>query len=382
MPELEVQRLLQEGISAAKAAQQAHARELLLQVVETDQTNLLAWLWLSTVMADLDDKATCLNNVLALEPDNAQAKAGLAWIKRQRSPAEEPEVPAQPPSDSETDLLFVEQPYTGSETDQPDVSLLLEEEPVQIFSQDDQVKAVDCPFCGKPISSTKTVCPHCDVPLVMACPKCNTLMDVEWDICSECGYGMGDFHHGSVYFTRLAMGYQQSQQPSKGLEAILIAERMDPEQPDLYRVKGELQHEVGHIEESIVTLRLAVEKEPEQVGPYLSLGRALRQEGRWRQAEEVYREAIRVASDSSEAHFAYGDLMLQRRRTKRARKHLRQAVKLDPLHGQAWAQLGQYYESSRKRSSAIKAYRKALKLLPQNSIVLETVETRLRFLTG
>ena len=104
MQETNVQRLLHEGIAAAKVAQQSpasrsqttfdqaqnflsdiyeyreRARELLLQVVEQDHTNLEAWLWLSTVMDDLSDKSTCLKNALALDPDNKQAMAGLAWI--------------------------------------------------------------------------------------------------------------------------------------------------------------------------------------------------------------------------------------------------------------------------------------------------------------
>ena len=109
MPALEVKRLLREGIAAAKVAHQkpssqsqiihtqtqrllsdtdeykGRARELLLQVVEQDRTNAHAWLWLSTVIDNLTDKSTCLNNVLALDPDNEQALAGLAWIEQQIS---------------------------------------------------------------------------------------------------------------------------------------------------------------------------------------------------------------------------------------------------------------------------------------------------------
>jgi tetratricopeptide (TPR) repeat protein len=343
MQELEVQQLLRQGILAAKAAQQVsatetqseqplpdreklrtQARELLFRVAELDQTNILAWLWLSTVLDDLDDRATCLNNVLALDPDNSQAKAGLTWIERQRAePAHMVEEPAfttpQTPPETGTAPPSADDSHASDPANQPEAGLTVEEETAEAFPESTPASVTSCPFCSKPLSTSKTICPHCKTPLVVDCPQCYVLMDVEWETCTECGFSMGDYRLGSVYFYHLATAYQGNQQLKKAWQAILIAERLDPDQPDLYRVKGEIQHEIGQIEESIATLAYAVEKEPEQVGPYLSLGKTLKQEGRWRRAEDVYLEVLRVAPDSSEAHFAYADLMMQRIRPKKMR---------------------------------------------------------------
>lgn len=394
----DLQRLLHEGIAAAKVAQQLpasksqttfntaqtylsntseyreHARETLLQVVEQDHTCVEAWLWLSTVVDDMNARYTCLSNVLALDPDNKQAKAGLAWIERQR-PAPQPQTePFSPLYPKENDIeesppheSYHSEPVS-TPTHQPDSST--QKPPSQ----------PNCPFCHKPISASDMTCRHCRLPLVMDCPACNTLMDVEWKTCTECGYTMGDYRLGSVYFTHLAIGYQQHRQITKALTTLQIAEKMDPNQPDLYRFLGELQHEVGHIKEAIATLEFAVEKEPEQVGPYLSLGKVLKAEGHWQQAEEVYREALHIAPNSSEAHYAFADLMLQRGDIKKARKHLNRALNLDPEHGLAWAELGQMYDSLKKYSSAIRAYRRAVKLMPSDSLDLERVESRLHSL--
>jgi len=100
--------LLNEGIAAAKSGQAARARDLLMQVVEADENNESAWLWLSGVVESLEDRQVCLENVLALNPDSAVAQKGLAWIDQQRAsqglPVEAaPPVETPPPSTLELD---------------------------------------------------------------------------------------------------------------------------------------------------------------------------------------------------------------------------------------------------------------------------------------
>jgi tetratricopeptide (TPR) repeat protein len=76
--------LLREGIAAAKSGQRQHARGLLTRVVDQDQGNVTAWLWLSGVMDGLEEREICLKNVLILDPDNAAARKGLAWIEQRK----------------------------------------------------------------------------------------------------------------------------------------------------------------------------------------------------------------------------------------------------------------------------------------------------------
>ena len=74
--------LLQQGIALAKAGRHEEARNILLQVVELDERNEPAWLWLSGVVDSDDDKAIALENVLAINPDNEWAKRGLQMLGR------------------------------------------------------------------------------------------------------------------------------------------------------------------------------------------------------------------------------------------------------------------------------------------------------------
>lgn len=74
---MDVDQLLAEGIGAAKAREVDRARELLLQVVEIDEENESAWLWLSGLMPSKQDRRVCLENVLTINPDNEMARKGL-----------------------------------------------------------------------------------------------------------------------------------------------------------------------------------------------------------------------------------------------------------------------------------------------------------------
>jgi tetratricopeptide (TPR) repeat protein len=89
----EINLWLTDGITAAKAGKRAEARELLLRAVEADENNVRAWLWLSGVVTTLEDRETCLQNVLALDPENEAAQRGLEKVRAdiEAAPEIEPE---------------------------------------------------------------------------------------------------------------------------------------------------------------------------------------------------------------------------------------------------------------------------------------------------
>jgi hypothetical protein len=76
----EVHRLLAQGVEFAQAGQRLQAYKSLLNVVELDQRNELAWLWLSTVTDNIDDQLICLENVLTINPSNSLARQRLAAL--------------------------------------------------------------------------------------------------------------------------------------------------------------------------------------------------------------------------------------------------------------------------------------------------------------
>jgi hypothetical protein len=80
-----VDAMVREGINAYKSGRKDEARALLIKATELDQYSEQAWLWLSGLMDTPDDQRTCLENVLAINPNNERAKQGLSYLTGQTS---------------------------------------------------------------------------------------------------------------------------------------------------------------------------------------------------------------------------------------------------------------------------------------------------------
>jgi hypothetical protein len=88
-----VEAMVREGINAAKAGKKDEARALLMKATELDPYNEDGWLWLSGVVESSEDQRTCLENVLAVNPNNDRARQGIAYLSG--SPAATAPPPAQ-----------------------------------------------------------------------------------------------------------------------------------------------------------------------------------------------------------------------------------------------------------------------------------------------
>ena len=76
------QDLVQQGLTAARVGDHEDARRLLKQATEQMPHNIEAWLGLAGVVDLLEEKENCFTKVLDLDPDNSDAKAGLALVKQ------------------------------------------------------------------------------------------------------------------------------------------------------------------------------------------------------------------------------------------------------------------------------------------------------------
>lgn len=73
--------MLNKAIIAAKAGRKTEARHLLEAVLDADERNEQAWLWLSGAVDSNEERVICLENVLAINPDNQAARKGLAALR-------------------------------------------------------------------------------------------------------------------------------------------------------------------------------------------------------------------------------------------------------------------------------------------------------------
>jgi len=70
-------RLLKQGIAAAKQGNNATARSLLESVIAQDDSNELAWIWLASTVSTVRERRFCLEKVLQINPNNARAREAL-----------------------------------------------------------------------------------------------------------------------------------------------------------------------------------------------------------------------------------------------------------------------------------------------------------------
>ena len=166
----EIRQWLAEGIARAKAGERDQARELLLRVVERDERNAQGWLWLSGVVDSLEDRRVALENVLAIEPGNALARAGLDWLERQAAD----QSPAAPRSEAAA--------APSAPVSEPALAGLLS------TPQEPPAEQERCPYCGQVVAESDEKCLHCAQPLVLRTLKRSdfparvSLLTVAWGL--------------------------------------------------------------------------------------------------------------------------------------------------------------------------------------------------------
>lgn len=75
--------MLQEAIEAIRQGQRSRGRDLLTRLLRSNQNNPTYWLWMSSTVDTVKERAFCLQNVLRLDPENALARRGLVLIGAQ-----------------------------------------------------------------------------------------------------------------------------------------------------------------------------------------------------------------------------------------------------------------------------------------------------------
>lgn len=77
-----LQQKLRDGVDAAKRGDRITARRLLEQVVQADENNEMAWMWLASAVNTVAERRECLQRVLQINPKNARAAEALRRLER------------------------------------------------------------------------------------------------------------------------------------------------------------------------------------------------------------------------------------------------------------------------------------------------------------
>jgi len=79
----DVDAMVQEAIQAYNAGNMDKAQSLLMEATELDDEHEQAWMWLSLVVEEEEDKRICLENVLSINPNNEGAKERLKGLGKE-----------------------------------------------------------------------------------------------------------------------------------------------------------------------------------------------------------------------------------------------------------------------------------------------------------
>jgi len=72
--------MFQAAVDALREGDKAKAKDLLTQLLKTDQNNPTYWIWLSAAVESTKERVYCLKTAHQLDPENATAKRGLVLL--------------------------------------------------------------------------------------------------------------------------------------------------------------------------------------------------------------------------------------------------------------------------------------------------------------
>lgn len=80
-----LEQLMQLGIQSAKQGHKQNARMIFQQILDADQQNERAWLWMAAVAETPTDRIRYLNTVLRINPNNATALRELSQQRKKQA---------------------------------------------------------------------------------------------------------------------------------------------------------------------------------------------------------------------------------------------------------------------------------------------------------
>jgi hypothetical protein len=92
-----IDQLFKEGVEAIRAGDKAAGRAKMMRIVQQDEMNEQAWLWLSSVVETDEERIIALENALTVNPDNDGARRMLEKLEARSESALGVPPPASPP---------------------------------------------------------------------------------------------------------------------------------------------------------------------------------------------------------------------------------------------------------------------------------------------
>jgi tetratricopeptide (TPR) repeat protein len=168
MTTIDLDKLMQRGVTAVQMGHAETARECFLAVIAADEQHEAAWFWLSQVVEEVEEQRICLENVLALNPHHPEAEQLLDQLE-ETAAAPQPTVRHRPALSPAGAVLYPERQVEIDDRPPP-----VKHEPPRIrYTSDSQFEDVWsreadlCAFCAQEVTPEQEKCPRCNQSLLV-----------------------------------------------------------------------------------------------------------------------------------------------------------------------------------------------------------------------
>ncbi len=150
-------------------------------------------------------------------------------------------------------------------------------------------------------------------------------------------------------------------------DAMRVAESIVPDESmrlPVLQLLGTLQRETGHFDESLKSLREALEIEPDDVATLYSMGLSLVGKGDYDEALGIFNEALKIEPAYPGLYLATGDAYYFKGEFQYAKATYLKGIEIQPDSYELYHNLGLAYGHLNDTASAIDSFNKAIALKP------------------
>ncbi|MBN1451618.1 MAG: tetratricopeptide repeat protein [Anaerolineales bacterium] len=344
--------LFQEAVEALRQKDKAKAKNMLTQLLKSDQKNVQYWIWLSAAVESTKERIYCLQTAHQLDPENATAKRGLVLLG------------AIPPDESV-------QPFPLNRP-------RLWDEELALASDQPKEKRTFKSVISSPVGRLAGfgIIGIAIITLVvfgLILPNSNPLAP----------RGANTAGPSPTYTLTPTFVNATAQAPVGRGTLVPLAELLEaPHTPTPLYVntpRGPLSadqnrmvkaaYERGDWDTVITGMLEIARNEPEAADPYYYIGEAYRFKGDYRNALDAYNEALRINPDFGPPYLGLARVRLLQEPNLDANFLFVEALKRDPNFGEVYLERAMFYLNRLEPELALADLKTAERLLPGSPLV-------------
>lgn len=340
--------VFQEAVDALRQGNPPRARELLTQLIKSDQNNAAYWIWLSAAVDQPKERIYCLQTALKLDPENGAAKRGLILLG-----ALAPDENVQP--------FPMNRPRTWEEK-----LLLAHEKPrekgMRAFVQSPAARLLGIVTIGAAMIAMVVygfVLPRQSniAPTETNTPGPSPTFTATPTLIGATAVPTRAFTGPTPLYMLLPATYTPT--------PLYVNTPREPQSMDQYR-EARLAYENGDWDAYILNMQIIAALEPDKPDiPYL-IGEAYRFKGQIGNALTAYEESLSIDSNFAPPYLGMARVRLMSNPNFNAEPLLDEAIRRDPNYGEAYLERARFYIFRQEYEAAIADLDRARALLPES----------------